>query len=184
METPKALDLFQAYSENKLPADGGGYIVSSFFSNNSLYSIYEVIAYNKVKNIHQTGEGLTFQSDSHKIYALVEPANYPHKYHEPFTRTNNETIPHCFSELDIIIAKNQTKMMISKEPVISYSSFTILKPTGIDFALFFFRSKDVLKTIEFFFTQTFHKEAGVPAIDTKKCAKAVIEGLAKFKLWE
>lgn len=183
MGTPKALDLFQAYAESKLPVDGGGYIVSSFFSNNTSYSIYEVIAYDSVKSIHPTSDSLTFQSDGYKIYVLVEPANYPHKHQEPFTRVNNETIPHRFSELDIVIAKNQTKLMISKEPVISYSSFTILKPTGIDFAFFFFNNKDVLKTIEFFFTQTLNQEACVPSFDTKKCAKSIVVGLGKFKIW-
>jgi hypothetical protein len=179
---PKALDLFQAYNSNQMP-EKGGYIVSSFFSNQSTYSIYEIIAYDNVKGIFVGETGLTFQADGHKMFILVEPANYPHKYQEPFTRAQLEQIPLRFAELDIITAKNQTKLMVNKEPVISYSSFTIHKPATGNFSLIFYYQKDVLKTLEFFFTQTLNKEAGVPSIDTKKCARAVIEGIKKFKLW-
>ena len=179
---PKAMDLFQAYQESKMP-DKGGYIVSSFFNENSTYSIYEVIAYDNVKSIFTGDASLTFQADGHKLFVLVEPANYPHKYQEPFTRAKEESIPHRFAELDIVTAKNQTKIMVSKNPVISYSSFTILKPSGVNFALIFYHQEDVLKSLEFFFTQTLNKEAGVPSSDTKKSARIVISGLKKFKLW-
>ncbi len=182
MNKPKALDLFQAYNESKMP-DEGGYIVSSFFSQNSTYSIYEVVAYDNVKSIYASENGLTFQADGHKVFVLVEPANYPHKYQEPFTRGKNESIPLRFSELDIITARNQTKVMINKVPVISYSSFTVLKPTGVNFSLLFYHNDDVLKSLDYFFIQTLNKEAGVPSTDTKKCARAVIEGVKKFKLW-
>ena len=97
---PKALDLFQAYSQDKLPREGG-YIVSSFFSETSTYSIYEVVAYSGVKNIYLTEEGLTFQTDGSKLFVLVEPPTYPRKYIEPFRRESSQTIPHRFSELDI-----------------------------------------------------------------------------------
>ena len=182
MGQPKALDLFQAYNEGKMP-DSGGYIVSSFFNQNSSYSIYEVVAYDNVKTIYSNDSGLTFQTDGHKHIVLVEPTMYPHKYQEPFTRGKDESIPHRFSELDIVTAKNQTKVMVSKQPIITYSSFTIFKPAGINFSLLFYHNDEVLKTLEFFFTQTLNKEAGVPSINTKKCARAVIEGLKKFTLW-
>lgn len=183
MADPKALDLFQAYKEGKLPQDGG-YIVSSFFDANSAYSIYEIVAYDNVKSIYADENGLTFQADGHKLFVLVEPTNYPHKYQEPFTRGKKEQIPHRFSELDILTAKNQTKVMISKKPMVSYSSFTILKPTGINFSLMFYNREDKFETLEFFFKQTLKKEAGVPTIDTKKCAKSIIEGVKKFQVWE
>ena len=183
MADVKALDLFQAYNEGKLPQDGG-YIVSSFFDANSTYSIYEIVAYDNVKSIYAGENGLTFQTDGHKLYVLVEPTNYANKFQEPFTRGQKEQIPHRFSEVDIVTAKNQTKVMISKKPVVSYSSFTVLKPTGINFSLVFYHREDVLETLEFFFTQTLKKEAGVPTIDTKKCARSVINGIKKFKVWD
>ncbi len=178
----KALDLFQAYSQGKLPKDGG-YIVSSFFDENSIYSIYEIVAYSGVKSIQLTESGLTFQTDGNKLFVLVEPPTYAKKFVEPVSRDKNEQIPHRFKELEIYTAKNQTKIMVSKKPTITYSSFTILKPTGINFALVFFNLPDVLKTIEFFFRQTLSKEAGVATADAKKAATLVTDGIDKFSIW-
>lgn len=178
----KALDLFQAFNQNKLPTDGG-YIVSTFFSNRSSYAIYEVVGYNGVKSIYASPEGLTFQTDGNKIFVLVEPASYPKKFIEPVSRATGESIPHRFSELDIFSAKNQTKVMVSKKPIETYSSFTILNPAGINFSLVFYNLEDVLETILFFFTQTLHKEASVPTIDAKKAAQLVIDGIKKFGIW-
>ena len=178
----KALDLFQAYAQEKLPKDGG-YIVSSFFDFNSTYSRYEVVAYSTVKNIYLTEAGLSFQTDGNKLFVLVEPANYSRKYIEPVNRDTKEQIPHRFSELNIYTAKNQSKVMVSIEPIITYSSFTILKPTGVNFALVFYNLPEVIKTLEFFFSETLHKEAAVPTPDAKKAAKYVSQGLNKFGLW-
>ena len=93
MADTKALDLFQAYNEGKLPEDDGGYIVSSFFDANSTYSIYEIVAYDNVKSIYADENGLTFQADGHKLFVLVEPIGYAHKYQEPFTRGRKSRFP-------------------------------------------------------------------------------------------
>lgn len=178
----KALDLFQAYAQGKLPNDGG-FIVSSFFDRTSVYSRYEVVAYSTVKSIYLAENGLTFQTDGNKLFILVEPAGYSRKHIEPVSRDTNEQIPHRFSELEILAARNQTKVMVSKEPIISYSAFTILKPTGINFALIFYNVPDILDTMTFFFGETLHKEAAVPKIDAKSAAKLVIDGVKKFSLW-
>jgi len=178
----KALDLFQAYSQEKLPRDGG-YIVSSFFDPSSTYSHYEVVGYSGVKSIQVTEEGLVFQTDGNKLFVLVEPPTYARKHEEPVNRVTGEQIPHRFSELEIYTAKNQTKVMVSKDPVMTYTSFTILKPTGINFALVFYNLPDVLASLGSFFTQTLNKEAGVPQIDSKKAADFIIQGLRKFTIW-
>ncbi len=178
----KALDLFQAYSQNKLPKEGG-YIISSFFSDNSTYSKYEIVAYNGVKSLYLSEDGLTFQTDGNKLFVLVEPPNYPRKYIEPFRRDSKEQIPHRFSELEILTAKNQTKIMISKEPIIAYSAFTILKPRGMDFSFIFYNLPDVFDTIKIFFTKTLNREAKVPQSDAEKAAEAIIRGLKKFNIW-
>ena len=178
----KALDLFQAYAQDKLPREGG-YIVSSFFDRVSAYSRYEVVAYATVKSLELTESGLSFQTDGNKLFVLVEPANYPRKHIEPVNRDSSQQVPHRFSELNIHTAKNQTKIMVSREPIVTYSSFTILKPTGINFALIFYNLEDVLQTLEFFFSETLHKEAGVPSPDAKKASKFVTEGVKKFSLW-
>jgi hypothetical protein len=174
----KAMDLFEAYGQDKLPKDQG-YIVSSFFSDNSAYSIYEVVSYSGVKTIYLTETGLTFQTNGKKLHILIEPASYPNKSIEPYVRANNEQIPLRFSELDQIIAKNQSKIMIAKKPIDSFSSFTILKPTGINFSLVFYRLPDLFDTVATFFEKTFNKEAGIPRADAKKGAKRVVETIEK-----
>ncbi|MBI9105564.1 MAG: hypothetical protein JEZ04_02405 [Spirochaetales bacterium] len=182
MADVKALDLFQAYNEGKLPQDGG-YIISSFFKNNSPYSIYEVVAYGGVKNIIVSNEGMTFQTDGSKLHVLVEPAMYSKKYIEPVSREHGSAIPFRFNELNIHNSKNQYKIMVPKQPIVTYSSFTVLRPTGMNFALCFYHLPDVFKTIEFFFVQTFNREAHVPKRDAEKAAKLVIEGVKNFNVF-
>ena len=178
----KALDLFQAYADGKLPMDGG-YIVSSFFDTTSTYSRYEIVAFSSVKNIYLTEEGLTFQTDGNKLFVLVEPSSYARKYIEPFRRDTKHHIPQRFSELNSIIAKNQSKVFISKKPIISYSSFTVLKPTGMNFALIFYNLPEIKETLSYFFSQTLNKEADVPTTDAKKASKLIVEGIESFNIW-
>jgi hypothetical protein len=178
----KAVDLFKAYAESKLPSDGG-YIISSFLDERSAYSRYEVVAYSGVKSIVLTNEGLTFQTDGNKLFVLVEPPNYAQKHQEPFRRTNKEQIPHRFSELDIVTAKNQTKVMVSKSPLMTYGSFTIIKPTGENVAFLFYNLPDVFASIAKFFSTALNKEASVPKTDADKASALVLEGLKKFTIW-
>jgi hypothetical protein len=179
----KALNLFRAFAEEKLPSEGG-YIISSFFQETSAYSKYEVVAYNSVKTIYPTEEGLLFQADGNKLFVLAEPANYTNKHIEPYTRDTAYQIPHRFSEVETAVARNQTRVMVSREPVMTYSSFTILKPTGINFALIFYNVEDVLESIETFFQKTLSGEAAVPNADAAKAAKLIVKGLKRFTIWQ
>ncbi|HAP44731.1 MAG: hypothetical protein A2087_05800 [Spirochaetes bacterium GWD1_61_31] len=168
----KAMDLFDAYQKSKLPNEHG-FIVSSFFSATSAYSRYEVVSYNNVKSIYPTEEGLTFQSDGKKLHILVEPADYAHKAEEPYIRTMAEKVPHRFSELELHTCKNQTKVYYGKEAVIAYTSFTIMRPTSVNFAIFFYGLPDVFESLALFFEKTLNKEAGVPGPDAKKLSKLI-----------
>lgn len=179
----KAMDLFEAYAQDKLPKDEG-YIVSSFFSTNSTYSKYEVVSYSGVKSIYVTEEGLTFQTNGKKLHIMTEPANYPNKAIEPYCRSSSDLIPLRFNELDQIVAKNQTRIMIAKQPITSFSSFTILKPTGINFSLVFYRLPDIFDTLTIFFEKTLNKEAGVPMADSKKAAAKIVENLKATMIWK
>ena len=62
-------DLFSAYRDSELPMDGG-YILSSFFDQNTSYTRYEVIAYNNVKDIYITDEGIVFNVNHTEIIHL------------------------------------------------------------------------------------------------------------------
>jgi hypothetical protein len=168
----KALDLFDAYSQNKLPKNNA-YVVSSFVNPKTGYVIYEVVSYSGVKAIYQEGNGLTFQSQGKKTHILLEPASYPHKGIEPYLRDSEEKIPLRFSELEIITARNQIKIMISKNPIESLSSFTIMKPSGLNISFVFYNAPDVYRTMEVFFEKSFNSDGAVPQTDAKKAAKTV-----------
>ncbi|MDR1108678.1 MAG: hypothetical protein LBL19_06555 [Spirochaetaceae bacterium] len=170
----KAMDLFDAYRQDQLPKDEG-YVISSFFSPSSAYSIYEIVSYSGVKSIYLNDSGLTLQTNGKKIYILIEPASYPNKAMEPYVRSHTEQIPLRFSELEQIIAKNQSRIMISRQPIDSFSSFTILKPSGVNFALVFYNLPDLFATQQLFFEKTFNREAGIPQADAKKGAQRVVE---------
>ncbi len=178
----KAMDLFDAYTQNKLPLDEG-YIVSSFFKKDSAYCTYEIISYSSVKDFYAAGNGLTFQTNGKKLYILVEPPNYPYKTIEPYCRAQDHQVPLRFSESHIITAKNQTKIMFNKEVQQAISAFTVVKPTGMDFAFLFFSREDVFNSMELFFTKTLNQEAGVALNDAKKAAKEIATLASKTLTW-
>jgi len=176
-------NLFDAYSMGKLPF-AEGYIVSSFFSETSNYGIYEVVSYAGVKEIFLTETGLQFVTGGKKLYILVEPDTYQIKFQEPVSRTEGEKIPKRFSELEIITAKNQTKIMIAKEPNESYGSFTILKPTGINFAVVFYQLPQVYKSLADFFVESLNRQRKVPEHDAKIAGQKITEILKKYMSFE
>jgi len=171
-------NLFDAYSHGKLPF-AQGYIVSSFFSETSYYSIYEIVSYAGVKEIFMTPTGLQFVTGGKKLYVLVEPDSYQIKYQEPVSRTEGERIPKRFNELEVITARNQTKIMIAKEPNESFGSFTILKPTGVNFAVVFYKVPKLYEAIIEFFTETFNRQRRVPGGDARIAATKIAEILKK-----
>lgn len=178
----KAMDLFEAYTQNKLPMDEG-YIVSSFFRQDSTYSIYEIVSYSAVKDFYMSGNGITFQTNGKKLYILVEPANYNYKTVEPYCRSKEDQIPFRFSEANIITAKNQAKIMYNKEAMQAISAFTVLKPEGMNFAFLFYSLPDVFQSMEKFFAKTFNQEAGLPQVDSAKAAKQIAELCSQTLTW-
>jgi len=175
---PKAMDLFEAYNQDKLPKDQA-YIVSSFVKTGNGYTIYEIITYSGVKAIYPDGDGLTFQSSGRKMHILVEPPSYPHKAIEPYLRDRTDQIPLRFSELEVHVARNQSKIFIAKKPIESLSSFTVAKPVGINVSFLFYDAPDVYETLGKFLEQTFNKDAGVPMSDGKIAAKMALEVIEK-----
>jgi hypothetical protein len=174
----KAMDLFDAYAKNALPKDHG-FVVSSFFSHASTYSRYEIVSYSNVKSIYPNEDGLTFQTDGKKLFVLVEPPNYPSKGMEPYVRSTAEKIPLRFSELELYTSKNQTRIYWAKEAVISYGSFTIMRPAGINFSFCFYFLPDMYQSMQLFFEKTLSKEVGLSLADSKKVAASVADKIKK-----
>ena len=173
-KTIKAIDLFEAYNQDKLPKDQA-YIVSSFVNANTGYTIYEVISYSAVKAIYPDGAGLTFQSSGKKMHILIEPASYPKKANEPYLREKNEQIPLRFKELDVHTTKNQMKIYIAKKPIESLSSFTVARPAGLDICFLFYELPDMYDTLAKFFEQTLSKDAAVPLTDAKASSVKIVK---------
>lgn len=178
----RVTELFTAYADSKLPNDGG-YILSSFLDETSAYARYEVVAYSGVKSIYFQEEGLTFQTDGNKLFVLCEPPSYSQKGQEPFRRSVKDQIPLRFSELEILTTRTQTKVMVSKQPLMTYGSFTVLKPSGINVAFLFYNHPEVFDTIAKFFATSLNKQAGVPKSDAVKASQLVIAGLKNFTIW-
>jgi len=168
-------DIFIAYGNANIPFDGG-YILSSFIDNSN-YTIIEIINYSSVKEIYPSAEGLTFVGNGNKLFLLIEPDSYHQKYLEPNSRPNAEKIPKRFSELDVIITEEQTKIMISKEPVTCYGSFTILKPSGNNFSVIFPYVENVLQSIGSFLTRFLNKNYNITLSEAKNASKITIENL-------
>jgi hypothetical protein len=174
----KYRNLFDAYIQGKLPF-AHGYIVSSFFSETSAYSIYEVVSYAGVKEISMLENGLQFTTGGKKLYILVEPDIYHNKPVEPIFRAEGEKIPKRFSELEIITARNQTRIMIDKEPKEMFGSFTVLKPTGINFAIVFYQQPDIYQTLAAFFADSLNRQRKVPESDAKNAAQFILNIVKK-----
>jgi len=174
----KAMDLFEAFKQEKLPKDQA-YIVSSFINGNTGYAIYEVISYSGVKAIYPDSTGLTFQSSGKKMHILIEPTSYPKKAIEPYLREKGDQIPLRFNELSVHVSKNQTKIYMAKKPIESLSSFTIAKPEGLNICFVFYSLPDLYDTLAKFFEQTFNKDAAVPQADAKKAAAETVMVIQK-----
>jgi len=171
-------NLFDAYKMGKLPF-GQGYIVSSFFSERTAYSIYEIVSYGGVKEIFPSETGLQFVAGGKKLYVLVEHDTYAVKYMEPVSRAQGESIPKRFNELETIIAKNQSRIMVAKEPNELTGSFTILKPNSLNFAVVFYQVADVYKAMGDFFLDSLNRQRKVPQGDAKKAAQLITATVAK-----
>jgi hypothetical protein len=168
----KYRNLFEAFEHGKLPF-ANGYIVSSFFSDKTAYSIFEIVSYAGVKEIFLTETGLQFVTGGKKLYVLVENDTYDKKFMEPVSRAMGESIPKRFNELETIIAHNQTKIMVAKEPNELYGSFTIIKPTSINFSIVFYQLPDVYNSLASFFEETLNRQRKVPQFDAKKAAQLI-----------
>lgn len=178
-----AKELFEAYQKGELPQNGG-YIVSVFYSDRSTYTKYEVVSFSNVKDIFSSDEGLTFQAEGRKLFVLVEPANYPNKHTEPAYRTDAERIPYRQKELISFTTRRQDHVYVGREPVVTYTSFTIVKPVGQDIAYLFYPGADTKSAILEFFRNSLWKQANVPQTDARKVCDIIDEVFQKIEVKE
>lgn len=173
-------ELFEAYQASELPTDGG-LIITSMFDETTTYTKYEVTSYNNVKDFYRNEDGLVFQADGYKQFVVVEPASYNKKHIEPTLRDGGHSIPYRFNEVDTFVSKRQDRIIVGKEPVITYGSFTILEPKGENFAYILYKTDDLMPAVEAFFAKSMWQDARLPKLDAEKVAKhvaATIEQIA------
>ncbi len=177
----KIMDLFEAYNSSELPRDGG-YLITELLDDSSRYARYEVISYGNVKDIYLIEEGIMFQADGRKLYILFEPLNYSAKHVEPTYRDDGHRIPYRTNELEIFTTKRQEKVMIAKEPVETYSSFTIANETGLNTSFVVYKDESASRTILGFFEQSLWKTLNNTRTDAKNACKIIIEPLRKVMI--
>ena len=178
----KGMALIKAYKTEAIP-DNGGFIISAFFEPGTNYGIYEITAYRNVKDIYETNEGLVFKTDGNRMHILVEPPAYAKKYIEPVNREDDKSIPYRFDELDIHTTKKVEKIMISIEPKMLYSSFTVLKKESDAFSFIFYPTKDVFGAIVKFVTDSMYNDSNLSRKDSIEIAKKTLEVIKKFTIW-
>lgn len=178
----KAMSLLKAYHTNQLPMDGG-FIISSFFSGTSMYTIYEITAFKNVKDIFHSPSGLTFKTDGNRCHILIEPPTYSKNFEEPVNREEGKSIPYRFDECHLFRGQRQEKVYIAKEPIMLYSSFTILNETEDNFSFIFYPTSDVYIAIKRFMADSLYNDCGFRKMDSKEVAKLLIDTLKKFNIW-
>lgn len=172
-------DLFDAYQASELPAEQG-YIISIFFDDNSNYTRFEVISYGNVKDIFANDEGITFQADGRKLFLLFEPVSYSQKQTDPCYRDDRHKIPYRFKELDIYNTKRQDRVYLGKEPVDTYTSFTVLHETGYNQSFIVYKEDTTADTIANTFLMTLWKNLRISKSDAEHVAKMVKNAVEKL----
>jgi hypothetical protein len=175
----RVTELFDSYSKGEFPMNGG-YIVSAFFQDQSMYAKYEMTSYSNVKDIYLADEGITFQADGQKIFWLVEPSTYTAKATDPTYRNDYEKIPYRMNEVEIFPTKRQDRVLIGKKPVYAFTSFTIMKSQGQNYSYVFFMGDDILATMENYFKKSLYDEANVPRLDAQNVSKYLLEIFKKI----
>jgi len=179
----KALSLLKAYHTSSIPSNGG-FIVTAYFEGGTNYSVYEVTAYQNVKDIYQVPEGMIFKTDGNRTHMLIEPPSYAQKHIEPVNREQGKSIPYRFNEMNLIKLRNQVNVMIPKEPIMLYSSFTILKNRGDSFSFVFHLTEDVYLAMKKFISDSLYNDCSFGKTDAMTCAKTVLETIKKFSIWK
>ncbi|MDC7223972.1 MAG: transposase [Spirochaetales bacterium] len=159
-------DLFDAYKEGDLPQEGG-YVVSVFFDDTSNYTRFEAISYGNVKDIYVTDEGITFQADGRKLFVLYEPVTYIQKGIDPCYRDDSHRIPYRFNELERHVTKRQDRIYVAKEPVETYTAFTVLNETGYNESYVVYQGEDSGEMVGNFVLMTLWKNMRIARADAQ-----------------
>ncbi len=177
-----ATALIKAYMTESIPSDGG-FIITAFFNPGSSYSIYEITAYRNVKDIFRTEDGVTFKTDGNRTHILVEPSSFTKKYVEPVNREAGFSIPYRFAEMTTLTGPKSEKIMIPHNPIMLYSSFTILEKKGDYFSYIFHPTKDVYVAMKKFIADTLYNDCNLGLSVSKEASIKSLDTVKKFSVF-
>ncbi len=178
------MELFSAFKHNRLPFEGGGYVLSIFYDNetNTMYTKYELIAYDNVKDISFRGNTLWFKSDGYKMHILLEPSTYSQRFQEPLLRDKEKSIPYKFKDLEIFtVGDKKHRVMVCKEPQFNISSFTVQQPEDHDLAIIFLPTESVFKDLREFMMKSIQRDIRARNQDARKVARFIIQTIQNLK---
>ena len=151
--------------EGSIPFGEGGYVINIRFAEESDYTVFETVGFDNVKNIYQSEESVTFQSDGYKIYFLFQPNTYTRKHVEPYLREDSMAIPLRWNELHDIETPRKDHIYVSREPYVSHGSFTIQIPAKGRFVYYLFNHAHIdeyaCEFVSKVLTQDFQLQKGV-----------------------
>ena len=173
-----ALNLFDAHKAKTLPQDHG-FVITSTFRDDSLYTVFEITAYSGVRKISPIGGELRLICEKvRRAYILIEPLGYEFKNTDPNRRPAKDSIPFRKSQLAVFTSR-QAHIMVSKEARYAAPVFTVSKSNGKNISAVFSKTSNVFKEIAGFFNVTFTKGLEIPQGDSKKASDLIASTLKK-----
>jgi len=177
----KWIELFKGLSEEAIVFDGTGYIVNAGFDTSSNYTKLEIIAFKNIKNFIPSDSGVTFQSDGFKIFIVFEPKSYQYKFQEPYLRSGKAHIPMRWSEIEIITLPTKDRVFVTKQPFMSFGSFTVEKPSSGDFVYYFYENPEIMENLDNFITTILHKDLRIPKTSIPEILGHLRRNMEAFK---
>ena len=97
-------------------------------------------------------------------------------------RDDAHKIPYRYKELDEYRTKRQDRVYIAKEPVETYTAFTILNETGLNNSYVCYPTEDVPLLIDKFFQKALYQNSNVPRSDAKKISEIIVKVFKKLEI--
>lgn len=172
----KALDLFQAYSENKIPRDAGT-IIRGFYEPEIHYHTFEITQYANIRALLLGDDGITFKSNAYRFYVIIEPASYAERDIPPALRHLKKIVPHNLLDMERNVSSSGITVYHHREPARLYGFFSISNPAGSDFALIFPMAPDVFSVMNRFLGLTLTDECGLPKDEAFHLANESVDSI-------
>ena len=99
-------------------------------------------------------------------------------------RDTGRSIPYRFDDCTSVTGKKQERILVPKEPVNLYSSFTILQSQGDNFSYLFFPTPDVYAAIKKFIGDSLYNDCNLAKDDAAEVSQLFLDTIKKFTIWQ